>query len=83
MSEQVLEGTWEEVAKHAHELAGRHVRLTVMDEPSQTQPNAAMVEALRKVSERSKTMSVSPGEDTLAAIREARAGKMWGHEPTE
>lgn len=29
-----LEGTWEEVAKHGPELAGRHVRLTVTASPS-------------------------------------------------
>ncbi len=28
-----LEGTWEEVAAHAPELAGRKVRLTVLSEP--------------------------------------------------
>ncbi len=28
-----LEGTWEEVAAHAPELAGRRVRLTVLSEP--------------------------------------------------
>lgn len=29
---KVLEGTWEEVAAHADELAGRHVTLIVADE---------------------------------------------------
>lgn len=32
MSQQVLEGTWEEVASHADELAGKRVRLIVMDD---------------------------------------------------
>ena len=30
-----LEGTWEEVAAHAPELAGRRVRLTVLSLPSE------------------------------------------------
>ncbi len=30
-----LEGTWEEVAAHAPELAGRRVRLTVLPQPSE------------------------------------------------
>jgi hypothetical protein len=34
MSQQVLEGTWEEVLQHADELSGRRVRLTVLDEPA-------------------------------------------------
>lgn len=32
MLEQVLEGTWEEIAHHADELAGKRVRLTVVEE---------------------------------------------------
>jgi hypothetical protein len=34
MSQQVLEGTWEEVLQHADELSGKRVRLTVLDEPA-------------------------------------------------
>ena len=32
-SGKTFEGTWEEVARHGAELAGRKVRLTVIDEP--------------------------------------------------
>lgn len=32
MSQQVLEGIWEEVLQHADELSGKRVRLTVLDE---------------------------------------------------
>ena len=80
MSEQVLEGTWEEVAEHANELAGRRVRLTIIEESNQPQQNQAMIEALRKVRERATTMSVSSGDETLRIIREGRAGKMWGYD---
>ena len=31
MTYQEIEGTWEEVLTHAEELAGHHVRLTVLD----------------------------------------------------
>jgi hypothetical protein len=34
MSQQVLEGTWEEVLQHADELSGKRVRLTVLSETS-------------------------------------------------
>jgi len=81
MSEQVLEGTWEEVAEHANELAGRRVRLIIIEESDQPKQNQAMIEALRKVKERTKAMSVSSGDQTLTIIREGRAGKMWGYEP--
>jgi hypothetical protein len=30
--ETILEGTWEEIARHADELAGKRVRLTVLAE---------------------------------------------------
>ena len=46
-------------------------------------PNYAMLEALRKVSERSKDMPFTSGDDTLKMLREARAGAMFGYEPTE
>ena len=32
MSQQVLEGTWEEIVQHAEELSGKLVRLTVLDQ---------------------------------------------------
>lgn len=33
---QVLEGTWEELARHAPELRGKRLRLVVLDEPAET-----------------------------------------------
>jgi hypothetical protein len=32
MQSTVLEGTWEEIASHADEFAGHHVRLTIIDD---------------------------------------------------
>lgn len=46
-------------------------------------PNYAMLEALRRISERSKDMPYTSGEDTQRILREARAGAMFGYEPTE
>jgi alkylation response protein AidB-like acyl-CoA dehydrogenase len=40
MLDQVLEGTWEEITQHADELAGKHVRVTVLEEASDELPNA-------------------------------------------
>ncbi len=82
MATQVLEGTWEEITKHAKSLVGKKVRVTVLeDEPQQkAKPNEGMLEALRKIKERHKNMPESSGEDTLKMIREARSGGMFGGE---
>jgi hypothetical protein len=78
MATQVLEGTWEEITRHAKDFVGRKVRITVLDEETASKPNREMLEALRKVAERSKNMPVSSDEDTLKLIREARSGGMFG-----
>ncbi len=78
MATQILEGTWEEITRHAKDFVGRKVRITVLDEEVSPVPNREMLEALRKVSERSKNMPVSSDEDTLKLIREARSGGMFG-----
>ena len=82
MATQVLEGTWEEITKHAKSLVGKKVRVTVLEDAPQTkaQPNEGMLEALRKIKERHKNMPESSGEDTLKMIREARSGGMFGSE---
>ena len=43
----VIEGTWEEVALHAAELAGRRVRLTVLSEAHERESDAAVIEPER------------------------------------
>ena len=84
MTERVLEGTWEEIELHASELHGRRVRVTVIEEATLSPRNEAMLELLKRNAERLESMPCSEGgEDTLKIIREGRAGKMWGYEPTE
>lgn len=83
MATQVFEGTWEEITKHAQDLVGRRVRVTILDEEPAAKPNEGMLEALRKIEERHKNMPESPGEDTLKMIREARSGGMFGDESDE
>ncbi|MDX2043360.1 MAG: hypothetical protein SF097_19240 [Acidobacteriota bacterium] len=46
-------------------------------------PNYAMLEAIRKVSERNKNRRYTSGEDTQRMLREARAGAMFGYEPRD
>ena len=40
MEQQVLEGTWEEIALHAEELKGQRVRLTVLGDQKEAEPNS-------------------------------------------
>jgi hypothetical protein len=42
-------------------------------------PNEAMLAAIRKLEEIQRGMNPTPGGDTLADIREARAGAMYGY----
>lgn len=48
------------------------------------QPNLAMLEALQATRELLKDMPVRGStEESLKTLREGRAGRMWGYEPTE
>jgi predicted nicotinamide N-methyase len=54
------------------------------DHEPQPPRNEAMLAVLRRCAERHKDMPVSGStEETLKIIRRARAGEMWGYEPTE
>jgi hypothetical protein len=65
--------------------SGRPTELA-MAEVSEEPPlrNEAMLSVLARSTERLKEVPVSGStEETLRLIREARAGRMWGYEPTE
>ena len=87
MAQQILEGTWKEVSEKAQDLPGEQpVRLTILhaEETLPARPNEEMLSVIKRTSERLKDMPVRGStEETLKMIREARAGKMWGYEPTE
>jgi hypothetical protein len=85
MATQVLEGTWEEITKHAQSLVGKKVRVTVLeDEPrTKAKPDEGMLEALRKIRERNKNMRETGGESGADIIRRGRAGEMFGYESDE
>ena len=79
----VLEGTGEEVARHAPELAGRRVRLTVLEEAASAPPNEGMLAALRLIEQRQRERQETSGEGTQRLLRDARDGGMYGLDPTE
>ncbi len=48
MEQRSFEGTWEEILRHAPELVGRRVRLTVLsNESSQSQNGATLDQVLK------------------------------------
>ncbi|CAN5259482.1 hypothetical protein BH20ACI1_BH20ACI1_12990 [soil metagenome] len=85
METQVLEGTWEEIARQASRFAGRKVRVTILeDEPDEKpKPNEKALAAIRRVAERQKNMRETGGESSVDIIRRGRAGEMFGYESNE
>ena len=82
MATTVLEGTWEEIAKHAKEFGGRRLRVTVLEE-QKPQPNQKMREIMKKVKEKQKDMRYTDGSKTQEMLRAARDGGMFGGEINE
>ena len=95
MATQVLEGTWEEIAARADELAGKRLRVIVETDapeaveslnvgpPNVGPPNEQMLGILRDIAERQKGRHYTSGEDTQELIRQARNGGMYGIEPLD
>lgn len=47
------------------------------------QPEDAKLAALQRIAERQAKRPFTKSADTVKMLREARAGAMWGYEPTE
>ena len=77
MSQQILEGPWEEILDRADEFSGKRVRVTGLGEEGQTPPNEAMLVALREVAAIQDGMRLTSGEDSHRFLREAREGGMY------
>ena len=80
MITNVLEGTWEEITRHADELRGHKLRVTILDKGDVLQPNRKALEALRRIEERQKDMLETSGAGSLETLRRARSGEMFGYE---
>jgi len=84
-----LEGSWEEILSHSSELTGRRVRLLVVEaadaRPAQdASSQAAQFAAANEEAEALEAaMPLTWGIDSVSLVREARAGAMYGYEPTE
>lgn len=69
MSQLVLEGTWEEVVSHSSELAGKKVRLTVIEDSSEEE-RAATVAAIREGIESFQRGESRPAREALEELRQ-------------
>lgn len=68
MSQQVLEGTWEEIVGHSDELAGKKVRLTILD--ADADEYAETVKALHEGIESFKRGEGRPAREALEELRQ-------------
>ncbi len=89
--EEVIEGTGAELAEQLRlpERADRRFRVVSMREKSGeapspgVAPNAKAAAALCQIAENQKDRPYSDGSDTQRLLREARAGAMYGYDPSE
>ncbi|MGE0133309.1 MAG: hypothetical protein AB7U82_34965 [Blastocatellales bacterium] len=73
MSHQVLEGTWEEIAVHAGELAGKKLRLIVLEENAQTASDAdEYAETVKAIQEGIESFNRGEGRPAREALEELR-----------
>ncbi len=77
MIARTIEGIWEDVARHAEELKGRRVRVTVFEDEA-APPNEKALRIIRKVAEKQKEMRYTSGAETQTILRNARNGEMFG-----
>lgn len=80
MTTTVLEGTWEEIVQHAGKFAGRRLKVTIIEDEPEQQPNRKGLEAMRRVKEIQKDMRETDGENSLEMLRRGRAGEMFDYE---
>lgn len=82
---QILEGTWEEIAAHAGELAGKRLKVIVeTDAPEAVvRPNTKMLAAMQAADQIQSGMNPRPDSDGVAIIREGRRGDMYGADPAD
>lgn len=90
MAQQVLEGTWDEIAARAGEFAGKRLKVIVdteamtdiADVPVVGPPNEGMLAALREIAGRQEGRRQIEG-DSVAIIRHGRSGPLYGMESND
>jgi hypothetical protein len=74
MSQLIVEGSWEEVARRADEFAGRRVRLIVLDERL-PEPERTLAEALQGIAGAIDSTEDSPDRHPPTPFTDALADK--------
>lgn len=72
--QQVLEGTWEEIALHAEDLKGRHVKIIVSDRPApagieEQDPTIALLESWLREDATDDPEEIRRAEQDLAQFK--------------
>lgn len=74
MSQQVLEGMWEEIIGHANEFVGKRVRVTILEENSQPitdeEEYLEPVQAIREGIESFRRGEGRPAREALEELRQ-------------
>lgn len=83
MTTQILEGTWEEITRHAENLVGRKVRLLVLEDEVLPKPNQKALDVMQKVQDMQKDMRFTAGEKGVDIVRRGRAGEMFNNDSDE
>jgi len=83
MTTRVLEGTWEEITRHAEKLVGRKVRLLVFEDEVLPQPNQNALDVMQKVQDMQKDMRFTAGEKGVDIVRRGRTGEMFNNDSDE
>jgi hypothetical protein len=83
MTTQVIEGTWEEVARQAKNLVGRKVRLLVLEDEALPKPNQKALEIMQKIEEKQKDLPFTAGESSVDIVRRGRSGAMFTDDSEE
>lgn len=72
-----LEGIWEEIQKHSAYLAGRYVRVELLDNGNESGPNESMLSVLGEIKSSLETLPYSNETKTQDYLREGRDGGMF------
>jgi hypothetical protein len=70
MGEKILEGTWEEIARLGPELAGRRVRVTILEEPTPVPLDLALAPLIASAERLARPDAPEPAADWGEGVEE-------------
>ena len=82
MGPRTIEGTWEEISRHAAELAGRKVRLTMLDSvPLQPMLDTALANLIEEAEQLAASEPLAPADAWVKGSRRNSADRDSGCDP--